>query len=248
MNIEYHKWWSDHLNQDMEIKIYGHSGKPVLVFPAQSGRFFEFEDFGMLAAVANFIEEGLFTFYTVDSVDAQSWANQGIHPADRAKRHEQYDLYVQNEVVPFIAHRMPGHKTITTGCSMGGYHAANFFFRHPDTYNGMISLSGLFSLRHFIGDFMDEAAYFNSPLNYLANLNDPWYLDQYRKSHIIVCVGQGAWEDEMRAEASGLKAILDAKNVTTWIDYWGQDVNHDWPWWRKQLPYYLGKILESESK
>ncbi len=248
MNIEYHKWWSDHLYQDMEIKIYGHGGQPVLVFPAQAGRFFEFEDFGMVTGVSNYIEEGQFTFYTVDSVDAQSWANLSIHPAERARRHEQYDQYIQNEVIPFISHRSTKQKVLTTGCSMGGYHAANFFFRHPDTYNGMISLSGLFTLRHFIGDFMDETAYFNSPLNYLFNLNDPWYLDQYRKSQIIACVGQGAWEDEMRVEAGALKTILDAKHVPNWIDFWGQDVNHDWPWWRKQLPYYLSKILETQTK
>ena len=247
MNREYHKWWSDHLNQNMELKVYGNSGKPVLVFPAQAGRFFEFEDFGMVTAVSPFIEDGSFTFYTVDSIDGQSWANESAHPADRARRHEAYDLYIQFEVIPFINHRSDQQKIITTGCSMGGYHAINFFFRHPDTYNATISLSGLFSLRHFIGDYMDEIVYFNSPLHYLENLNDAWYLDQYRQSQIIVCVGQGAWEDEMRSEAAELEAILKTKNVPLWVDTWGMDVNHDWPWWRKQLPYHLDKLREGNG-
>jgi esterase/lipase superfamily enzyme len=30
--------------------------------------------------------------------------------------------------------------------------------------------------------------------------------------------------------------------VPAWFDYWGYDVNHDWPWWRRQLPYFLGKL------
>lgn len=247
MNIEYYQWWSDHLYQEMELKVYGRGGKPVLVFPAQGGRFYEFEDFGMIAAANDTIEGGLFTFYTIDSIDNQSWANNGAHPADRARRHEDYDHYVQLEVVPFIRERQPDQKILTTGCSMGGYHAVNFFFRHPDAYDAVISLSGLFSLRHFIGDYMDENVYFNSPLHNLLNLNDPWFLDQYRQSKIMICVGQGAWEEEMRSEAGQMKAILDSKGVPSWVDYWGHDVNHDWPWWRQQLPYFLGKVIEGSG-
>ena len=51
MNIEYHRWWSPHLQQDMELKVYGYYGKPVVVFPAQGGRFFDYENFGMIGAV-----------------------------------------------------------------------------------------------------------------------------------------------------------------------------------------------------
>ncbi len=36
MQIEYHKWFSPALGHDMELKIYGYFGKPVLVFPAQA--------------------------------------------------------------------------------------------------------------------------------------------------------------------------------------------------------------------
>ncbi len=247
MNIEYHRWYSSNLGQEMELKVYGHAGRPVLVFPAQSGRFFDFENFGMVEAVGPFIENGLITLYTVDSVDSQTWANFAAHPHDRAARHEEYDRYITQEVGPFFQQRHGGQKAISTGCSMGGYHCANFFFRHPDLFNGVISLSGLFSLRHFIGDYMDELVYFNAPLQYLPGLEDPWYLDQYRQSDIIICAGQGAWEDEMRADAAHLQAILDAKGVPAWFDFWGHDVNHDWPWWRKQLPYFLSK-LQQEGK
>lgn len=245
MHIEYHKWWSPHLNQEMELKVYGHYGKPAVVFPAQGGRFFDFENFGMVSAIHHEIEAGRIKLFTVDSIDNQSWSNFGLHPADRARRHEDYDRYIVGEVVPFIK----GHcqdtdqKMLTTGCSMGGYHAGNFFFRHPDVFDTMICLSGLFQLRMFIGDYSDDLVYFNSPLQYLPNLNDDWYLAQYRTSNIVVCVGQGAWEDDMRADAHALKTILEQKNVPAWIDFWGHDVNHDWPWWQKQLPYYLGHVL-----
>lgn len=244
MNCEYIKWFSPNLNQEMELKIYGKAGKPVLVFPAQGGRFFEFEDFGMIQAVESFIENERAVFFTVDSIDAQSWANFDAHPADRARRHENYDRYITQEVVPFIRERCQGQKCLATGCSMGGYHAANFYFRHPDLFDRAICLSGLMQLRYFLGEYMDDTVYLNSPLHYLWNLTDPWYLEQYKQGKIVVCVGQGAWENEMRADALALQQVLKEKQIPHWVDFWGEDVNHDWPWWRKQLPYFLGIILD----
>jgi len=244
MNIEYHQWWSPNLGQNMEMKVYGHYGKPVLVFPAQGGRFFEYEDFKMIDAIAGFIDAGKVKVFTVDSIDNQSWANWNAHPADRARRHEDYDRYIVHEVAPFIHEHcaQTPQRYLASGCSMGAYHAANFFFRHPDVFDGVIALSGLFHLQSFIGDYVDEIVYFNSPLQYLPGLNDPWFIDKYRQSNIIVGVGQGAWEDAMLADAYELKRILDNKGIPHWIDVWGYDVNHDWPWWRQMMPYFLANL------
>jgi esterase/lipase superfamily enzyme len=245
MNIEYHKWWSSNLNQDMEVKVYGHFGKPIIVFPTQGGRFFEFEDFGMIDVCRPFIESSRIKVFTVDSVDNQSWANWNAHPADRAHRHNAYDSYIVQEVAPFIRKHCKSEeiKFLATGVSMGGYHSANFFFRHPDLFDMLIAISGLFTLDYFIGNYMDDNVYFNSPLAYLPNLNDPWYLEQYRQSKIVVCAGQGAWEDEMLRDTYALKNILESKQIPAWIDIWGYDVNHDWPWWRKMLPYFINHLL-----
>jgi len=244
MQIEYHKWFSPSLGHDMELNVYGYYGKPVLVFPAQAGRFFDFENFGMVGAISSFIEAGQIKLFTVDSIDGQSWANGSAHPADRARRHQDYDRYIVEEVAPFIRKHSGDttEKFLTTGVSMGAFHAANFFFRHPDVFDAVIAISGLFRLNHFIGDYMDENVYFNTPLAYLPEMNDPWYLDQYRQSRIIVCTGQGAWEDEMLADTHALKRILEQKDIPHWIDIWGGDVNHDWPWWLKMLPYFLEKL------
>jgi esterase/lipase superfamily enzyme len=243
MNIEYHKWWSDHLYQEMELKVYGHAGRPVLAFPCQGGRFFEWEDFRMIDALHWFIDEGKIQIFTVDSVDRQSWANWDAHPSDRARRHEDYDRYITREVIPFIRLRTSDNqKMIATGCSMGGYHAGNFFFRHPDCFDAMIAISGMFSLKIFVGDFMDENIYYNTPLAYLPDLNDVGYLEQYRQSRIIACCGQGAWEERMLQDTYALKKILEDKSIPAWIDIWGHDVNHDWPWWHKMVPYFLGHL------
>lgn len=239
MNVEYCRWWSPSLSQDMELKVYGHGGKPFIVFPAQAGRFYEYEDFGMVEACRPSIDAGRVTLITVDSIDNQSWCNWDLPPGDRARRHNDYDRYVVGEVVPFIRERGWAPEMGVTGCSMGGYHAANFFFKHPDVFDTMICLSGLLQLRMFVGDAGDEDIYFNTPLSYLPGMNDPWYIERYQRSNIIVCAGQGPWDEDMLADARALEATLQSRGVPAWIDIWGQDVSHDWPWWRRQMPYFL---------
>jgi esterase/lipase superfamily enzyme len=242
MNVEYHKQWSPSLNQDMELKVYGHAGKAMVVFPTSGGRFYQYEDFGMVEACRPFIDEGKIKIFAVDSVDHQTWFNHGAHPADRARRHNDYDRYIVEEVAAFIQeHGSSTDKYVATGCSLGAYHAANFFFRHPDIFDTVIARSGLYSLHFSVGDYMDENVYFNSPLAYLPELEDDWYLDQYRQSQIIICSGQGAWEDG-QDDAHAIQSILGSKGVPCWVDFWGHDVNHDWPWWRKQMPYFLGHL------
>ena len=244
MKIEYHEWYSDHLGQAMELKVYGYYGKPAIVFPAQGGRFFDFENFGMVGAIEEYIEDGKVKLFCVDLIDSQSWTNWEIYPSERALRHEVYDRYIIEEVIPFARGHSGNYdqKFLTTGCSMGATHAVNFFFRHPDQFDSLIALSGIYHMGMFIGDYMDEQIYFNSPLAYLPDLDDPWYLNKYQESSIIISCGQGAWEDTMLANTLALKRVLEAKNIPAWIDIWGYDVNHDWPWWRKMLPYFLSSL------
>jgi len=218
------------------------------VFPSMCGRFYDYENFGMIDAAAAYIDQGLFQFYTVDSLDNQTWGNFNLPPADRARRHEDYDRYITLEVAPFIRARCADKSPLlTTGCSMGGYHSANFFFRHPDIFDSLISLSGVFRMNLFIGDYVDENVLRNTPLLYLPALKDKWYLEKYRQSKIIICAGQGAWEDRMKDDIAALREILKAKQIPAWIDLWGEDVHHDWPWWRRMLPYFLAKLAEMRT-
>ena len=47
MEMQYFKDYSPALGRDMECKIYGHAGRPMLYIPCQDGRFFDFENFHM---------------------------------------------------------------------------------------------------------------------------------------------------------------------------------------------------------
>ena len=232
----------------MELKVYGHTGKPVLVFPSMNGRFFEFENFGMIDSINWYLQNGKVQVFTVDSLDSQSWTNQNAPLADRSSRHKDFDHYITGEVIPFIANKNSStKKALVTGCSMGAYHAINFFFRHPNLFDSLIGLSGVAKLSMFVGDYMDENVYLNSPLLYLKDQSDEGILNLYRQSKIIFCAGQGAGEEPMIADMKALAALLTEKNIPFWLDIWGNDVIHDWPWWQKQLPYFLEKLGYREN-
>lgn len=245
MNIEYHLWNSPSLGQNMELKVFGHTGQPFLVFPTSSGRFFDFEDNGMVHSAEHFINSGKIKLFCVDSIDPQSWDNREKSPEEKAGRHNDYDRYITGEVVPFIHnHCRSGERIMCTGVSMGASHSVLFFLKHPDLFRGTIALSGIYNFRYFLDNYAGDSldVYYNSPLDFLPGLEDPWYLDRYRESDIIICVGQGAWEEPMIADTRRIKEILEARNVPCLIDFWGHDVNHDWPWWRLQFPYFLRRL------
>jgi esterase/lipase superfamily enzyme len=180
MQGQRHRWHSPALGQEMEVELYGHAGRPVLAFPSQDGRVGDFAGFGMIDACRELIDNGRVRLVAVDGIDWQSWTNAAVPPAERARRHLDYDRYVMDELVPFVR-KQAGRGTMwVTGCSMGAFHAANFFFRRPDVFDGVIGLSGLYSARSFVADQWDDATYFNSPLQYLPGLADPAYVERYK--------------------------------------------------------------------
>ncbi len=250
MKEEYFKEYSPALERDMEFKVYGHTGKPVLVFPPGSGRFWHYEYHGMVDVCRPYIDDGRIQLFCVDGIDEYTWDDKDGNPYDRIRLHERYFNYVTEEFVPRlkeISRDANDGKEIgimATGCSMGAFHSALMFFRRPDLLDSVIALSGLYSSRYFMGGYMDEVVYFNSVLDFLPNLTDERLLDEMRKARLVFCVGQGAWEDPMIEETLALKHILEEKHIPAFVDIWGKDVNHDWNWWYVQLPYFLDRVLD----
>lgn len=226
----------------MEYKTYGTKGRPVLVFPSQNGRFYDYEDFGMVEVLAPFIDKGQIRLICVDSIDAETWSDSGGNPRQRIELHEKWYHYIMDELIPDV--RRDGETFITTGCSMGGFHSANFFFRRPDIFDSLIALSGIYYAAYFFGDYHDDLTYANSPQDFLWNMPpDHPYWNIYRSRSIILCVGQGAWEDDLLASTREMDRLFHAKGLPAWVDYWGYDVSHDWYWWKKQIVYFMDKIL-----
>ncbi|MDD8049166.1 MAG: alpha/beta hydrolase-fold protein [Thomasclavelia sp.] len=249
MNIRYYKEYSNVLNRDMEFKIYGDKGIPILAFPAQDGRFYDLENFGLINSIEQYINDNKVVVITCDTIDKESYSDLNGDKAHRSFMLEQYYHYICDELVPLI-HKITKNRKLlyTTGVSLGGSHAANMFFRRPDLFKGCISLSGYFDSDIFFGDYHDDNVFNNSPIQYLSLMDSAHkYIKMYNKRNIIICCGRGDWEDEMQRSSGTLQEILTRLGVNCWIDYWGYDVNHDWNWWKKQLPYYVGHILEGEK-
>lgn len=249
MEVRYFKTYSNCLGRDMEFKVYGHRGKPVLFIPCQAGRFFDFENFHMDDVFRPWIDAGKIMVFSIDTIDGETWADKGGDPRRRIERHEQWYHYIVDEFHPKMCD-IAGERNwfqqpaIPFGCSMGAMHAGNLFFRRPDLFDGVLALSGIYDSRESFGDYMDDLVYQNSPCDYLANMpEDHPYIAMYNERRAIFCVGQGAWEDQLRESTARLDRVLRAKGIHAWVDFWGYDVAHDWDWWYKQAAYYLPYIM-----
>jgi esterase/lipase superfamily enzyme len=238
MNKEYHKWWSPSLGRDMELLVYGHGGFPQLAFPSSRGRFFDYENNGMIGAIHWQYEQGRVQTFSLDSIDVESWYNRSIHPADRVRRHMAYESYVLNEVIPLVRQKNWSSRIGTTGCSFGGYFALNFALKYPWTFTDCISMSGAFDIRRFLDGYYDDSCYFNNPPDYLAGMSDHNILQQYRNNSRLV-LATSEW-DPCLDENWRMARIMGGKQIPHWMDVWGAGVKHDWPYWREMAKKYLG--------
>src|SRR5918911_4159401 len=236
MNREYHKWHSPALNREMELLVFGHHGARVLVFPTSMGKFYEWEDRGMMNALGEHLERGWIQMYCVDSVDAESWYANWKRPGDRAIRHLQYERYLIDEVLPLSRQKNDNPFLIVTGASFGAYHAVNFAFRHPDLADRVIGMSGYYDIKRFTRGYSDENVYFNNPCDFMQHEHDPNRLAQLRHLDIILATGR---DDSGRPNNEQLSKILWSKNIWHALRLW-DGWAHDWPWWRDMIRLYIG--------
>ena len=238
MNREYHRWHSRELGRDMEMLVFGHAGLPVVVFPTSQARFYEFEDHGMVAALADKLDGGRLQLFCVDSVDAESWYNRGVGPDWRIARQVQYDHYIVREVTPYVRWRNWSPHLVALGCSFGGYHAVNCSLKHPDVFTGCLSMSGAFDMKAlgFLSGYYDENTFYNLPLDFVPGLSDEWFLGRMRQGHYVLATGvhDQCWQDNER-----MAAAMRAKGIPVKLDVWGDGARHDWPWWQRMVQVYL---------
>jgi esterase/lipase superfamily enzyme len=235
-------WYSHNLGMEMPLVSYGHAGYPLLMFPTAAADFLEYERFNLIDSIRWFIETGRIRAYSVNSVNRDSLLNDSASPQWKAELLTRYDRYLTDEVLPLIRHECgPDARPLTTGASMGAYLSANTYLRHPDVFRGMIAMSGSYDIRSYMHGYHDDNVYFNNPAEYLHNLSDGYFLPTLRNADaIVILTGQGSYEAPDRSRR--LSGLLAAKGIPHQLDVWGYDVNHDWPWWRKMLPYWLGRM------
>jgi esterase/lipase superfamily enzyme len=235
------------IDRGMTIIQYGHSGRPVLVFPSEGGRAWDFANNGMLDAIGKLINDGRVKLYCVDSLDVDTWADKGLPIEERALRHEVYTRWLTHHVVPHIhSDTSPGAELITLGCSLGAYHAVHFSMQRADLAPLAIGLPGNYDVST-CGSWGDrgDATYFANPTDYVPNLHGD-HLDWLRgRLSILLVVGQGAWETHPTGALPStvrLAGMLQEKGIRCELDLWGFDVSHDLEWWQRQLAHHLPRF------
>lgn len=242
MNREYHRWYSEQLHREMELLVFGQGGAKVLVFPTRDGRFYEYENLGIVHELRDKINACHLQLYCVDSIDAESLYCYWKHPAERIRRHIQFEEYILNEVMPFMASKNEHPCTISHGCSLGAFHATNIAFRHPNLFQKLCAFSGRYDLSlqveaftDLFNGYYDENIYFHSPSHYLPNLSCEQRLNELRRLDVVMTIGN---EDPFLDNNLHLSETMWQKGIWHAMHRW-EGRAHRGKYWRKMAGLYL---------
>ena len=220
----------------MDMLVFGHAGASLIAFPSSMGKFYEWEDQGMIGALAEHLERGWVQLYCVDSVDADSWYATWKRPGDRAFRHAQYDAYVRDEVLPLAARRNSSGFVMTAGASFGAYHAVTFALRYPYLVSRAVGLSGLYDIRQQTGGYSDPIVYHYNPADFIQGEHDWSRMAALQRLDIVLAIGR---DDPLRGENEDFSRLLWAKGIGHALRIW-DGWAHDWPYWRDMIRLYVG--------
>lgn len=244
MQKRHESLWSPAIGAAGDVIAYGHWGRPVLAFPSQQGPAWQYEERGMIEAIAPLIEDGRVKLYAVDSFDSGSWYREGLSLEERARLHGLYEDWILNQVAPFVQADSDTAEIVVTGVSFGAYHAANFALRNAHLFPLAICQSGVYDVSVVAGGERGNAAYFNNPADYVQHLGGE-HLDWLRgQVSLLLVAGQGQWEDTTGALESTRRfaSLLAEKGIRHELDLWGHDSPHDWPAWRAQIAHHLPRF------
>ncbi len=207
----------------------------MIVFPTSMGRFYQNEDFGLIGALEDKVDAGQIQFVCVDSVDEESWYNQNTHPANRVRRHDQYDQYLRHEILPYIHNRAHRDDLAVFGASFGAYHAANLAARYPELVRKAILFSGLYDIHRYLDGYWDDICYFHCPTAYIPNMDASW---TSRLAQIAWIIATGE-HDSLVQDNRGFSELLGSKRIPNHAEFWPGVFGHDWPWWKENLRRFL---------
>src|SRR5262245_32519260 len=235
MQRAYRKWWSPALGRDMEVLVFGAHGTPVLVFPTSMGRFFQWEDFGLVGHMAPRIEAGWLQLWCVDSVDGESFYAKERTPQERVARHLAYERYLLDEAIPAIRADNPTPFLVSAGASFGATHVAMLTTRHPGVVNKAVCLSGAYDISAWLDGYHEGDGYYVDPLAFLPGLTDDRYLAPLRQTEFVIATGE---QDRNVDDSRRLAGLLQQKGVPADLHLW-DGWAHDWPFWKEMVDVFL---------
>lgn len=231
------------MGRDIHLWTYGHFGAPVLVFPTAAGFAHEWQAQGMIDALAPLLAAGRIKLYCPESNVSEAWTRKENAPAWRIQRHQAYERFVLDTLVPFIRHdcHTPTIRIGLAGASLGGMYAATFALKHPEIFDYSLCMSGRYEVRNFTSGYDSPDVYYNNPLAFVPHLQGA-ALERVRQHTFLALVcGRGRWEEGCIEETIALAEWLHRKDIPHERDLWGFDVAHDWDWWRRQVTYHMNR-------
>ena len=216
--------------------MFGHGGRPMIVFPTSMGAFFEYEDRGMIGALADKLEHGALQLICVSTVDTETFYAQDRHHAPASSGISPTSA-TSSRTSCRSSPTLSGSPTAgVTGCSFGAYHAFTMALRHPDMFTSCIPMGGAFDISRFLDGYDDLDSYLLSAPQFLPRLQDAWFLDRYRHNKWVLVTGE---HDICRADTEQAAGLLRAKGIPHSLHVWEHGSEHDWPEWRKMAAVYI---------
>jgi esterase/lipase superfamily enzyme len=140
-------WYSDRLQKDMPVAVYGYYGFALLLVPTAAADYLEYERFQLIDSLSHFVDSGKVKIFSINSINNESWLNNHMDAKHKIIRHQQFNEYVYEEVIPFIrTNTSQETPIIICGASFGALHSMNLFLKRPDLINGVIAMSGVYDL------------------------------------------------------------------------------------------------------
>ena len=245
MERNYKKWYSKNLQKEMEVLAFGHFGMPFIAFPTSKGKFYEWEDFGMIGSLQDHIMAGKMRIFCVDSIDAQTWYSPLNDNDFKYKKQTEYENYIIKELIPYIEQhtQTPNVNIYLTGASFGAFHAISLYLRYPEIITAALGMSGLYDVSHFYSNEAEKLLNEFNPINFIRNMTKEQLMILQKKIGIYLYCGQGAYEEVSIESTKLLSEEMLKHNIPVLLDVWGEDVDHHWYWWQKQLNHFIKKLL-----
>ncbi len=236
METRIEQWRSPSLGRDMSIAVYGTSGTPVIALPTRGAGPRQWESHGMVEAISKQLNEGYNQLFCIESVDKESLLNKDLAPSRRITRQQQFESYVVEEVVPYVREQNHFSYLIVAGTDLGGYHALNIALKHPDEFDKVIGLSGVYDIKEFLDDYYDDDVYYNNPVDYIPNLADRTLLQRIKEIDFRLV---SYTSDPRNALANRMSHVLRMKFIEHDLDIWDLSSDEEWSLWQRMLQTHI---------
>ncbi len=160
----------------MGVAVFGHWGPPLLAFPTSHGDEWELQRHGLIDAVGDFVDAGRVKIFCVGSNNHDSFLEQGrapvspqLAPADVRRVHPRRSVAVH-----LLEHAVARHRDHDLGRLARRLSRRQHAAALSAPRQALLRAFGRLRPARFMDGVYDDNFYFHNPIDYMANLDDPW--------------------------------------------------------------------------